>query len=122
MDVANNIQYWPNGKKELESWNLNGKSHRLRGPAIILYYKSGKKRREEWRFNGKIHKISGPAIIWYYEQKNIVEHEYWFINDTQLTGRELIEYRKWLVDNNLYNKSYDTWTDEEKVLWRLRWI
>ena len=46
-----------NGAKE---WRLNGKFHRLDGPAIESVGRGGK----EWWQNGKRHRLDGPAIEW----------------------------------------------------------
>jgi len=35
--------------------------HREDGPTYIVYYESGEKNYEEWCVNGKLHKIDGPA-------------------------------------------------------------
>jgi hypothetical protein len=61
---------------------LNGKLHRVDGPAIIhpngfqYYYLNGKRHRvngpaviwpdgtEEYYLNGKRHRVNGPAVIW----------------------------------------------------------
>jgi len=40
-------------------WRLNGKLHRLDGPAVI--YDSGT---EVWYKHGKLHRIGGPSIIY----------------------------------------------------------
>ena len=71
--------------------------------------------------NGIQHRIDGPAYIWYYESGQI-EKEDWYINSKELKNNELIEYAEWLTNYNLYNKSYDTWSNQEKILWRLTWI
>ena len=48
--------------------------------------------------------------------------EHWYLNKNKLTGNELVIYKEWLISNNLADKNYNTWTDEEKVLWNLRWL
>ena len=64
-----------NGLKE---WWLNGKRHRMDGPAII--YIDGT---EEWWLNGKLHREGGPVITyddgteyWYYEGKELSKEDY----------------------------------------------
>jgi hypothetical protein len=47
---------WANGDKE---WCLNGEWHRIDGPAVERA--NGTK---EWRLNGKRHRTDGPAIEW----------------------------------------------------------
>ena len=132
MVVTPNIEYWDNGNKKYEEWRikvgLHGteKLHRLDGPAITRYYELGNKKYESWHLNGELHRLDGPAIILYHDlnKNNLskIHREQWFVDNNQLTGNELVIYKEWLTDNNLYNKLYNTWVDEEKVLWRLRWM
>ena len=56
-----------NGNKR---WYVDGKLHRIDGPAIE--YASGSKR---WFLNGKRHRVDGPAIEWFDGTK------YWFQNN-----------------------------------------
>ena len=62
------------GNKE---WRLNGKLHRIDGPAVELTdcYKS-------WWFNGKLHRIDGPAIEWF-------DIEEWYLNGKKVTKEEV---------------------------------
>ena len=136
------IIYYPNGNKQHELWYINGSRHREDGPAYIWYYETGQVKRESWYFNGQYHRADGAALIEYY--KSGIMKEYWFINSKvhriegpaitvyhrsseikeelwYLDGKES-NHKEWLIDNNLYNKPYNTWTDEEKVLWRLQWV
>ena len=121
MDIEPIIYYWPNGKVELKFYYINNKFHRVDGPATINYYETGKIERENWYFNGIQHRIDGPAVIFYYESGE-TELEFWYLNDKELKNKELIEYKEWLTNNNLFSKSNINWTDEEKVLWRLTWV
>ena len=112
---------WQNTKRLLlcivykeEFWRVNGISHRVDGPAHISYYESGKIEQEKWYLNGKFHRVDGPAAILYYETGEI-EREKWY-----LYGKES-NHEEWLIANNLY-KPYNTWTDEERVLWSLSWM
>jgi len=50
-------------------WSLNGKLHRIGGPAI-----EGADGREEWYEHGKPHRIGGPAIEWADGTKVWFEH------------------------------------------------
>ena len=56
-----------NGDKR---WYLNGKQHRIDGPA--MEYTNGDK---EWFLNGRLHRIDGPAIEYTNGSKC------WFLND-----------------------------------------
>ena len=60
-------------------WFLNGKRHRINGPAIE--YANGTK---WWYLNGKYHRLGGPAIEyacgyrrWYLNGKKYSESAYW---------------------------------------------
>ena len=120
MDVNPTIEYYKSGQKHREVWYFDGISHRVDGPAYLRYYETGQIQREEWYINGISHRVDGPAYLRYY-QSGKIEEEKWYLNDKELKNKELIEYKAWLIANNLY-KLYTTWTDEEKVLWRLSWM
>ena len=119
LEIKPFILYWPNGNTKTKQWIINKIRHRTDGPAIIDYSESGTIQREVWYLNNQYHRDHNPAISWYYESGKI-DLKYWYINGKELKNNELIEYKEWLIDNNLY-KPYNTWTDEEKVLWRLSW-
>jgi len=76
------IDYYPNGQKKVEWWELNGKYkyHREDGPAYQKWYKNGQKRLESWYLNDKRHRENGPAYqSWYGNGQK--ESEYWFLNN-----------------------------------------
>lgn len=54
--LQNTCKILPNGSKY---WLLNGKLHRLDGPAI-----EQADGRKEWWIDGKLHRVDGPAIEW----------------------------------------------------------
>jgi hypothetical protein len=56
-------------------WILNGKSHRVDGPAIE--YPDGTK---AWYLNGVLHRKDGPAVEWANGSKD------WFLNGVCLFG------------------------------------
>ena len=114
MAIEPIIQYWDNGNVYREQWHLNGDFHRADGPAIIQYYVSGNIREDFWYLNDELHRVDGPAYI-YYNKSGKIEREYWYLN-----GKES-NHKEWLIANNLY-KPYNTWTDEERVLWSLSWM
>ena len=55
-DQEPTLRVGPDGTK---SWRLNGKFHRLDGPAIELAHGT-----KEWWRNGMHHRLDGPAIEW----------------------------------------------------------
>ena len=61
-------------------WRLNGKLHRIDGPAIELA--NGDK---EWHLNGKRHRTDGPAVEWI----GVAKH--WYLNGKRLTVEEFNE-------------------------------
>ena len=61
-------------------WYLNGKLHRVDGPAVE--YADGSKR---WYLNGKLHRIDGPAV------ENANGSKYWFLDGKQLTQAQWLE-------------------------------
>ena len=120
MEIEPFIKYWNNGNKKTEYWLLAGKYHRVGSPAFISYYALGTIQEEYWYLNGDLHRADAPAIV-YYSKSNKIKQEYWYIVDKKLKDEEVIVYKEWLIDNNLFSKDYNTWTDEEKILWKLRW-
>jgi hypothetical protein len=78
-------------------WRVNGKLHRLDGPAIE--WSDGAK---EWRVDGVVHRIGGPAVIWADGTKE------WWLNGRQISAAAV---DAWLIENEIG----DVWTDAEKV-------
>ena len=84
---------WANGHKE---WYLNGKQHRIDGPAIERA--GGTK---EWWLNGQRHRIDGPAAEWANGDKEWwvngkcypIEKEYWLalLNQGLISKEEAFE-------------------------------
>ena len=58
-------------------WHVDGKRHRLDGPAIELA--NGHR---EWFVDGQRHRLDGPAVEW------INERRFWFVNGKYLTESE----------------------------------
>ena len=109
------INYYDSGKIYQKYWMINSNFHRVDGPAYISYYESGTIQEEKWYLNGKFHRVDGPADS-YYNKSGKIEREYWYLNGN------VSNHKEWLLEHNLYNKPYNTWADEGKVLWRLTWI
>jgi antitoxin component YwqK of YwqJK toxin-antitoxin module len=59
-----------------EEYSLNGKYHRLDGPAFIEYYKSGNIYMEQYYLNGEFHCVNGPAIVCYKENGRFSSRKY----------------------------------------------
>jgi hypothetical protein len=71
------VKVHPNGTKE---WYLDGKRHRVDGPAIE--YADGTKC---WYLNGKRHRTDGPAIEYADGCKS------WYLHGKQLTEAQWLE-------------------------------
>ena len=59
-DPQKNIQYYPSGKIKSESYIINGKYHRLDGPAVIYYYESGQIKYENYCVNNYVKQQNIP--------------------------------------------------------------
>ena len=85
-----------NGAKE---WRLNGKFHRLDGPAIESVGRGGK----EWWQNGKRHRLDGPAI----ELFGIAE-EWWQNGKRHRLDGPAIEwadgFKAWYLNGKYYSE------------------
>ena len=90
------VTIYLNGREE---WWVNGKLHRVDGPAFIGYgHKS-------WWINGKRHRDNGPAVI--FTNGSIS----WFINDKHITKK----VNDWMKSQNI---SYP-WDEETQVQFML---
>jgi len=65
----------------IKSWWLNGKRHRIDGPAIEC--PNGSKK---WYLNGKLHRIDGPAI----EYSN--GYKEWWLNNKEVKEEDVIDF------------------------------
>ena len=70
------LKEYANGDKK---WWLNGKLHRLDGPAVE--WEIGIK---EWWLNGQRHRLDGPAV------ENADGYKGWFLNDQEYTEEEYV--------------------------------
>jgi hypothetical protein len=92
MDNEPTLEIDENGTKR---WYLNGKCHRVDGPA--LEFANGEK---QWRLNGVYHRIDGPAIEWANGKKS------WYLNSNRY------DFDKWLEVNKYIS-------EEEKLMLKL---
>ena len=53
QDVEHKVNYYDDGTIRCEEWHLDGKVHRVDGPAYIGYNKDGTVAYEEWRLHGE---------------------------------------------------------------------
>ena len=81
------VRYREDGSVEEKSWCLNGKYHRIDGPAIIYYRKDGGVEVEKWCLNGNLHRTDSPAVI-DYNKNGSVEIEHWFLNGKRIDPKE----------------------------------
>ena len=66
-----------NGNIYCEEYWVNGKKHRLDGPAVVYYYENGNIHCEQYWVNDKYHRLDSPAHIAYRETGEIFYEEYW---------------------------------------------
>ena len=85
-------------------WWVDGKLHRIDGPAII--HADGS---QQWRVDDKLHRIDGPAII------GADGSQEWYVKDRNITN----EVRKWMKS---YDITYPFSNDEDAVLFTMRWV
>ena len=91
------VKYYENGQKKseewIEEWVLNGKYHRVDGPAYQYWYKNGQKESEGWYLNNRRHREDGPAFInWSINgQKRI---ELWYLNGKFYTREKWVNQLK----------------------------
>ena len=64
---------------QVEEWSLDGKMHRLNGPARTSYYPSGEINYLHWYSFGAFHREDGPAIISYNKDGSIFEKN-WYLD------------------------------------------
>ena len=101
--------YYENGSIYHERWLVNGKYHRLDGPAYIVYYKNGSIGSEHWFVNNEYHRLDGPAFM-RYNKDGSINHEEWIVH-----GIEIDE--NWLEENNIIAP----FSEEDLVAIKLRW-
>ena len=94
-------------RKGYKRWYLNGKYHRLNGPAVE--FPDGYKC---WYLNGKPHRVNGPAI------ENVNGTKCWFLNDKRhRVGAAAIEFangsKEWWLNGKEYYES-DYWKELKK--------
>ena len=80
------IEYTVKVYDDQTEWYLNGRLHRVDGPAVE--YANGDKL---WHLNGKRHRVDGPAV----EYAN--GNEGWYLNGRQVTETEVMTQSKELT-------------------------
>ena len=83
-------------------WGINGKLHRLDGPAIEQIDGTN-----SWWMDGKRHRENGPAIEW------VTGESQWYLNDNELPTKEIED---WVEENGI-----DFSTNEGRMAFKLRW-
>jgi hypothetical protein len=104
--------YYDDGSIHWELWVVNGKNHRLDGPAEICYHEDGSIRYERWRVNDVSHRIDGPAWI-SYNRDGSISHERWAVN-----GMFIDDIIPWLEENGISVPL----SDEDLMAIKLRWM
>ena len=91
------IEYHANGQVRCESWYVNGKRHRLDGPAVIQYNANGHEASEAWLVNGAYQRLDGPAVIEYDDNGQIIGQEFWVRGqvDCAKLGQFVCEPERW---------------------------
>jgi hypothetical protein len=89
-------EIWPDGTQYREyhlkekglhrmEYRLNGKLHRVGGPALVSLQNGGSVEREEYLIEGKYHRSDGPAITLYDAEHTPVETLY-YENGVEISG------------------------------------
>ena len=79
------VSYHEDGKNmKCEEWYLNGKYHRIGGPAITWYHEDGTMNTEWWYLDGKLHRTDGPVVIEYHKCGNTIEKFIWCLGGNKI--------------------------------------
>jgi hypothetical protein len=71
------IDYFPNGQKYYEYYQINDNLHRTDGPAYQKWFETGQKELEVYLINNQRHRTDGPAYQKWFETGQIEREEYW---------------------------------------------
>ena len=85
------VRYHDNGQVESEEWLVDGKRHRLDGPAYVEYHANGQVAGEYWYVNGLNHRLDGPARVWYHDNGQVAK--FWYYEDQKVTP-EFIQQKR----------------------------
>lgn len=87
LDTTVERDYYDNGQLLFERYWIDGKLHRLDGPAIRCWGGNGELGSEHYYINGKLHRLNGPACRCWYSNGQLWYEEYW-IDDKELNKEE----------------------------------
>ena len=117
-----------------EEWYQHGNRHRIGGPAVTTlkgrweWWVDGKLHREdgpaiestesaEWFVHGKRHRPDGPALI---EVDGDNRKETWYINDRELSKREIAEVQKYhsksMLNYDIFDNAPESASEEPRDL------
>ena len=72
------IQRWNSeGQLIREEWRVDGKFHRVDGPAVHRWNSEGQLIYEQWRVDGKLHRVDGPARRQWNDEGQLIYEEWW---------------------------------------------
>ena len=92
------------GADGIQVWWVDGKLHRIDGPAII--HADGS---QQWWVDGKKHRIDGPAYV------DADGTQEWYVKDRNITN----EVRKWMKSCDI---TYPFSNEEDVMLFAMRWV
>lgn len=72
-------------KESRKEWRINGKLHRIDGPAVE--FKDGTKK---WYVNNQLHRKDGPAIEW------VIGAKFWYYHGTHIDVNSQEEFELYL--------------------------
>ena len=79
-------EYYSSGNLKQEVYYLQGRYHRIDGPAIVSYYPSGEVKYEQYRVKGSLHRLDGPAFI-RYSESGLPRSEAYYVNGHYINQR-----------------------------------
>ena len=71
-------EYYSNGQLKSEQYHLNGKYHRIDGPAYSRWYSNGQLKSEQYLVKDKHHRTDGPCHRYWDENGQLWWEVYWF--------------------------------------------
>lgn len=101
-----------------EEWFVNDQRHRDNGPAILNYYKNGKVQMERWAQHGEGYRIFGPNVIRYNEDGTVDNLEWTLKIKNKLVS--ITDIALGVIAGLEFDINFNNWTIEDKVYFKFQ--